>query len=558
MPERSREVDPAEPLPLLRVKTDRFGFPLTGASGGSAGGGHRRRGGAAEGRVLVWSSGGRRRATTIAAAYLVAFHGFSAESAVVKIGGLRPCGDLQPAFVSALGRWERLQASSRYRRPPDSPGKSLELVSPSVEVGHGALRTLAAGTMSVSLAGTGLPTSETEELLELLPASSCLSSLMSLNLTLCPLTYSAAESIAALLRHSDCLLDLNLFGAGLSDAALAIVIRSLIPTISYFEQDELPRSNRSLRTLNVSRNSVGSETKGELILLVRRNCSLESLVLDACGINDADFLGLFFERLTQNSRSATHHISLNENDLSAISWDSLLLASRGQLNSLSLCRCKIDISTIKATNLNCLLVDGNSTTAGYYTLAMALASNEELTTLSLSACNLGPGCFEILEAIAEKHSESAFTTLDIAQNCVGREAGSKLGKLLYRFNHLLTLNLGSCELKTKGATAVLLGLHADSLLDLDLSDNEIHDSCTDSLCAFLERAYALRRLNISFNQITKEVADRVVECLTVSSATDTKLRTVNLSINTEGNPCGANAFGCPFLCRSKVTTAYKS
>ena len=486
----------------------------------------------------------------MAAAYLVAHRGRTLANAVNELRRLLPIGELQAEIALALEMWERLH--------PRSHPIGVNLAENDLEglPGDESGSALFKGDVTLSFAGGDLHPSGIEAVLRTLPHSVSATSLLRLDLALCALTESAAISISALLRRSSSLLELKLFGCDLSDAALATVLRSLYPSSLFFDEDEPPPHNRSLRHLDLGRNLFASDAKDALTLLARRNVTLEFLALDSCGLADAAFLDSLVECLDRNRGSAIRALSLNDTDLSSLGRDFFVSASHLQLNSLSLCRCNIDVGDLPADLARTLLLDGNKV-SNPDGLSATLNAAGEIRGLSVSACGLGSSCVEIVVALSTGTSARTLGTLDVSYNPIGRDKSHVFGTLLQHLDRLSVLRLEHCDLKTKGAASVFQNVRCECLLDLDLSFNDIHDSCDRSLCHFLKTARNLRVLRVAFNLITADVVPQVEESLRVTSETDAKTRLLELTIDTEGNPCGANAFGCPFLCRRKFTNEHK-
>jgi Ran GTPase-activating protein (RanGAP) involved in mRNA processing and transport len=371
---------------------------------------------------------------------------------------------------------------------------------------------------------------------------------MEVDLSYNALAHSSYSLIVELLLQSSSLTSLNLCSTSLGDEGGAAILHTLlIPNFS-FDDDIIPRCNSSLLTLNLSSNNLRDRSGSKLIELAKYNTVLQSLNIDS----NKDIPIELMERFLMSLKSNLMCLSLNDMLLGQANEAAQSRLSTVKFKALSLNRCGMHMTSWVQLAAEQLEVSGNP---GMHvaSLAGALRTAENLHSLDISACGADVA---LIESIALGTLSSIMRILNLSYNPIGRQQAVTLAGHLSSLHSLRVLNLNGCDLKTAGAVALFAAIPTRDLQELHLQENDIHDSVCDALKAFLSVAMFLSLLDLSFNHLTLEIAQPIIESLAVTSDTPDATRILELTIVTEGNPCGANVFGAPHLCRSKRTVQF--
>ena len=185
-----------------------------------------------------------------------------------------------------------------------------------------------------------------------------------------------------------------------------------------------------------------------------------------------------------------------------------------------------------------------------------------LTHIDLSSCNLGSkGAAIIANAISK--SSRLIKYLNLSENNIGSDNNDFFSSI--SLCQITELRLTNCSLQSKGGALLLqvlaeLGSNssnrfsnrlAQSLRSLRIAENKIADSAAPSLCQLLENNMVLQLLDLGFNLLSNQIAERVRAAAAVNSESSMAKKVMSLTVNLIGNPCDPYLLDTPGMSRSK-------
>jgi Ran GTPase-activating protein (RanGAP) involved in mRNA processing and transport len=560
------------PIPL-RLLTDKHGIaPLDKTQRTSRAIGAQRlkvsrsiQSGRHECRVLVWGD----YAASLLLAYLARRYNLTLSAATALLLHFMPSAVLSPQLAGALENWTQLHKTGYHqpycldcslvpyvlkgggevdRTPIDFCAESPH--QPIVKHNLRSIHNLPSvdAVLQTPQAAYNLLESNRVALNSDELASLFVSSLELIDLSLRCLNFESAEALAFLLRGSSVLKSLRLFGCGLDDEGLGMVVGAMVlPNCGFDDDEPLRQYNSTLVELDIGGNTIGVVALASLRSLAKHNRSLHRLALDSIDTDLSDF----FDALLLH-RSPISALSLDDTSLSPVACQKLTKLLEGGLTELSIRRVALNLSHVAShvsPRLEILIADGNP-----------LLSCEALKTLASSAPKLGQlglsGCKISRVECLLPYLTPILSDLDLSYNPIERDSFLLIIPILTSFCNLISLRLNGCRLGSTVASLVMDFTNVDSLRELRLDGNDMHDSCAESLLNFLLRASALYTLGLRDNGLTREGLQPIVEALAVRSGAGRVARVAELTVLLEGNPCGAWALGMPALARSKKTALY--
>ncbi|KAG5492982.1 hypothetical protein JKF63_01563 [Porcisia hertigi] len=153
--------------------------------------------------------------------------------------------------------------------------------------------------------------------------------------------------------------------------------------------------------------------------------------------------------------------------------------------------------------------------AALQTFLSGIVSMPALRVLDLSDCGLTYRSGKVLAQQLPMHSQLA--VIRLSHNMLEVEGVMDMTSGLERLCRLMSLELGSCNLRNCGAVAVVTSLLRSGapIRQLDISDNVINNAGLREVCALLSRLTCprLQRLIISRNPCTKESQANLIEMI---------------------------------------------
>ncbi len=363
----------------------------------------------------------------------------------------------------------------------------------------------------------------------------------------------------------------------------------------------LPLHNCSITSLHMGFNHLGPQAAAALSKTLRYNVVLSTLHLEhADEMQPADF------KLWTNSvrlyNSVLQEVVLSHTKLTVKAFESItrILASPdNNISRLHVSRCGLKHQhleaclehVLKSRHLTDLDLSGNTIgDKGAEHVAEVLRGRRDfggvqcppLRKLDLSDSGLScAGCCALLLQIGTRPSlqflDLSHCSLDssgpstkgsavppsINHTSAGREqdqATAFISALLAA--RIYELRMNSCALHSKNAS-LLFDMLADTaqplsgfLKCLSLSDNQISDSSSSSLCRMLAKNHVLELLDLGFNEFTDASADAFREAVKVSSTAELAHKVCGLAVNMVGNRCDPYILETPGLTRAKGTLLF--
>lgn len=210
------------------------------------------------------------------------------------------------------------------------------------------------------------------------------------------------------------------------------------------------RTNRTLKYLEVSRNSIGPQQHGELLNFLRENCTLEVLDLKT-NLIDADSAVEIFGALIANPNTVLKELYLAENDIMGVGMESLaqflrvnrslriLDISDNSINSGDLIRLAEALqqnNSLKELDIQRAKIDLNAANA----LAQMLKVNHSLTSLGMGVRFSSEGLIPLSEGLAVNNS---LKSLNISENIIEEEHARIFANFLKSNTTLRDLDIGS-------------------------------------------------------------------------------------------------------------------
>lgn len=366
--------------------------------------------------------------------------------------------------------------------------------------------------------------------------------------------------------------------------------------------------SKSLIELKIGGNQLGQASIQQAAGVVRSNMCLSSLTLDYGKFASSD-LRLFMGNM-RTFGLGLQRLSLNDINLSVDTVRDLFSVFEGRcpLSHLDLIRCGITKAHLslsasflgKSRFLRHLCLSNNNIEdegvemlaaavreasenpmlSGFTSSVLRLNADEvereisklkrlNLQSVDVSCCGItGDGAASLVEALA--HNKT-LKVLDLSDNVLGGECINQLGALLLRSKQMVTLRMNRCRIQTKGGNS-LLRLFADDMLSsvdnstsdglglrsLEIAENEIKDSFSDSLRRYLEVNNVIQFLDLGFNELTDEGLRDVKTTLTVVGSSTSLKKYNELHINLVGNPCDPYFLEMPNQSRAKATMRYST
>ena len=200
-------------------------------------------------------------------------------------------------------------------------------------------------------------------------------------------------------------------------------------------------------------------------------------------------------------------------------------------------------STLTSLNLSA----NNMGPAGAESLATALKTNTTLTNLNLRWNNIGPAGAESL-ATALK-TNTALTNLGLHGNNIGPAGAESLATVLKTNTTLTNLDLWANNIGPAGAESLATALKTNTTLtNLDLWDNNIGPAGAESLATALKTNTTLTNLTLRWNNIGPAGA----ESLATALKTNTTLTNLDLWVNNI-DPAGAESLATALKTNTTLT-----
>ena len=306
-----------------------------------------------------------------------------------------------------------------------------------------------------------------------------------------------AKSLAVALKKITSLTSLNISGI-FSDNAGIQCIKAILKI-------------KTLTTLDISRNSFGSEDIRALFDALKENTTLTALRISDCGLNA---LSAAHIAAAIKSKSILTKLDISNNcDLGP-----------------SVIKCIADAlknnSTLRILNISQTCCDENKNEFAKY-IAQFIQNNAALTSLNISNNGLEA---EDAECIAQalRHN-TKLTELDISKNSLMDKGAKHIASIfienkdLEQFNipssgpannTLTTLNISSNNIRNKGAKDLMDAIErSKSLIYLDISNNIFWDKGVNCLAYALSKNKFLKVFNIQSSLISAEDSKKILDAL---------------------------------------------
>ena len=331
--------------------------------------------------------------------------------------------------------------------------------------------------------------------------------------------------------------------------------------------------NYSITELNIGYNQLGEQAMAALTNMVKQNAVLRVLHIEMSTSIPPKSLKVFSHAMRLYN-SVLQQLSLADTPLSVKSAGlvaRMLDSNDCKVSALTISNCSLKHQHMHAMvehllaseHLTSLNISGNKIgIKGAEALAAIINGkrnytlgvvNPPLKALDCSSCAFEQdACAKVAAALATRRS--LFKCIEMSGNAVGPDNTpffDNLGRLFVK-----ELQLNSCALQSKGGAAILMKLSdpsselASSLKFCYIANNEISDSASPALCAFLENNTVLEILDLGFNLISGLHAEKLQRAQQVQSKSTQSKKVFQLSINLIGNNCDPYLLQPPGLSRA--------
>lgn len=264
--------------------------------------------------------------------------------------------------------------------------------------------------------------------------------------------------------------------------------------------------NRTLTVLGLNLNKLGKKGADALGSALKVNTALKELHLDNCGIQDPKGLA---KGLKSNRTLKTLVLSRNKFGVAGSNALASALKGNPSLTKLNLCDCDLkdmkELSNALLANRSLQALDISDNKLGdavFKPVAVALRVNSTLTVLSLNSCDLADST-ELSEMLKQNRT---LEVLDLSGNPFEGPLGKAMAAVLKANSSLTELRLAYCGLEDMKELAESLTTNR-KLRKLDLSHNGTIDNAgSDLLAAALKNNTTLTVLKLwccSIDNITE-------------------------------------------------------
>ena len=335
----------------------------------------------------------------------------------------------------------------------------------------------------------------------------CLS-LTKLNLSFNAINDNTANDIAILLSQNTELNKLTINSCDL-ETKLATTIFKAMRNLMY------------LTTLNISNSNISGEAADDLGVILFQNISIQQLDLSYNYIHTTDAVKIF------NKMDSIFHLSvlnISHNNLSNDAANGLteILSHNFELKELDL-------------SYNCLRA------AGIAIISKGLNHLTRLIKLNISNNNVDSQAAHDIAVVLSYNN--SLQELDLSCNNLGASGAVQIFLSMKSFTSLIKLNIGSIGMTDVAADNLVTILNNNvNLRELDLSHNNIH---VNGAVRIFNNAtiFSLKKLNISYNNITDQAADDIASFISYNS----ELEVLNLCHN------NLNTSGTIKICKTNIS-----
>lgn len=303
--------------------------------------------------------------------------------------------------------------------------------------------------------------------------------------------------------------EVDLWGAGLSDLQVSVLL------------DALRERNRTVRTVDLSRNTIAEESLDSLERLLVQGRVVE-LKLNGNSVGDAALVRVG-RALQRSLGSALAHLSLEANCITDAGVESFCAL----IQTMECC------DSLRTLNL----ANNKLTAAACRDLLSSLLVHCSVQELNLRRNNLGDdGATDIAEALRHDRYPCALAAVDISENQIGDDGAAALGEALRSPAPLTTINLHGNSIETDGVKALAQGLVTNaSFKSVTLS---AADSALDVQHFRTSRLVSVRAMNVTDGVFVSELLKFNLNLKKLHKSTLVH----DVSHSGRGGACGAIAF----------------
>ena len=391
----------------------------------------------------------------------------------------------------------------------------------SITINNSTITDTVAEHIAVTVADPDLQSSDAEQIYSNITCiNKSMPLLTHLNLSSNFITDKAAEILANAIMKNTILHHLDLSNCKLQKQGLLCISQSLIHL-------------SSLRFLALNCNTIPNEIATQLAIAISKITKLENIGLQNCRLQENGAL-VIFASMRNKKCIQTLDVSCNKiTERGATQLSSTLRTIANILTHIKIGNCIVRpasfaeiINSLQfTTSLVCLDVSSNTVSISVaHKLSSLIDQNCKLEILNVANCALQRETFLMIMKVIE--TARSIQRLNISGNFISGDIARSLGMFIANNNALSHLELSDCHMHKEELTTVLEKVQCLSYLDL--SFNKISDEVANKLAMALKNNVTLEFLSLAHCHLQEIGMNDITQAL----SNNTSLKTLNLANHT--------------------------